>query len=86
MTYKILIKPSKTASNYSYYSQQINNEIVEYSTEHLTDLAEKYKELLGSYTTEQIRLVHELEPEIVINVAETSDTSIETDTESDDEI
>ena len=85
MTYKILIKPSKTSSNYAYYAQQVNNEVIEYSTEHIEDLAKVYKTLLATYTTDQIRLVHELEPEIIINLSEeNTDSSTDEDTSTDD--
>lgn len=70
MIYKILIKKSKTVDSYSFYTIQSGTETVEYETTHLEDLVATYKALLAIYTTEQLRLIHELEPEIVINVEE----------------
>lgn len=86
MIYKILIKPSNSSKNYVYYSQQVNNEVIDYSTEHISDLAKVYKELLAKYTTDQIKLVHELEPEIVINLEENASNSSTTDDNSDDDV
>ena len=67
MTYKILIK-AKTSNNYTYYTQQVGTEFVDYSTTHIEDLAATYKSLLAVYPSSQLKLVHELEPEIVINL------------------
>lgn len=39
-----------------------------YETDDLTVLADKYKELLASYTTEQIKLVEELDAELIVTV------------------
>ena len=65
--YKILIK-NKANKTYSYYTQLIGTEETEYATEYLPELNKTNKALLATYTTEQIKLVHELEPEIIINV------------------
>ena len=65
--YKILIK-SRTSRAYAYYTQKIGTEEVEYETEYLPELAKMYKALLKDYTTEQVILVHELEPELVVNI------------------
>ena len=34
----------------------------------LSTLADKYKEMLSDYTTEQIKVVQELSPEILVNI------------------
>jgi len=65
--YKILIK-SRSSRAYAYYTQKIGTEEVEYETEYLPELSKMYKALLKDYTTEQIVLVHELEPELVVNI------------------
>ena len=67
---------NKTAKNYTYYTQQIGTEIVDYSTEYIAELAKTYKALLATYTTDQIKLVHELEPEIIINLEDETNSSI----------
>lgn len=65
--YKILIK-AKSSRAFAFYTQKIGTEEVEYETEYLPELAKMYKALLRDYTTEQIILVHELEPELVVNI------------------
>ena len=39
-----------------------------YETYDLSTLADKYKEMLSDYTTEQIKVVQELSPEILVNI------------------
>ena len=39
-----------------------------YETDDLSTLADKYKEMLSDYTTEQIKAVQELSPEILVNI------------------
>ena len=39
-----------------------------YETDDLSILADKYKEMLSDYTTEQIKVVQELSPEILVNI------------------
>ena len=39
-----------------------------YETDDLSTLADKYKEMLSDYTTEQIKVVQELSPEILVNI------------------
>lgn len=68
--YKILIK-SKTSKAYAFYTQKIGTEEVEYETEYLPELAKMYKALLKDFTMEQIKLVHDIEPEVVINLEDT---------------
>lgn len=65
--YKILIK-SKTSNAYAYYQQVCGTEKKDYETEYLPELSKMYKALLKEYTTEQIILVHELEPEIMVTL------------------
>lgn len=65
--YKILIK-SKSSNAYAYYSQVCGTEKKDYETEYLQELSKMYKALLKEYTTEQIILVHELEPEIMVTL------------------
>lgn len=72
MIYKILIRNNKSTKVYSYYTQKIGTEEVDYSTEYLAELSKTYKALLATYTTDQIKLVHELEPNIVINLEDES--------------
>lgn len=78
MIYKILIKTNKVAKTYTYYQVQNGTEMVDYETEYLPELAKTYKALLATYTTDQLKLVHELEPELVVNITNESnpDTSI----------
>ena len=40
----------------------------EYSADDLVELAEKYKELLAIYTTEQMRVVEELDVEVLVSI------------------
>ena len=39
-----------------------------YETDDLSTLTDKYKEMLSDYTTEQIKVVQELSPEILVNI------------------
>lgn len=75
--YKILVKQLNTSKNlFKPYTEAVVNpetgeattEMVEYETDDLTVLADKYKELLASYTTEQIKLVEELDAELIITI------------------
>lgn len=65
--YKILIK-SRTSKAYAFYTQKIGTEEIEYETEYLPELSKMYKALLKDYTMEQIKLVHDIEPEVLINL------------------
>ena len=89
MIYKILIK-SKSTNTYAYYQVQEGTEMVDYETEYVQELAKTYKSLLAKFTTEQIKLVHELEPEIVINLEDetkdASSTTIDADGPVDDDL
>lgn len=42
----------------------------QWTTEDLAELSEKYKELLASYTTDQIKVVEELTPDILVDIAD----------------
>ena len=75
--YKIYIKRLNTSKNLfePYMETTVDTDTneetkVEYSTDDLTVLADKYKELLAEYTTEQIKLVEELDAEIVVSVSD----------------
>lgn len=59
--------PSETIDT---YGQKIksNSDMIEYSTDNLEELAKKYKELLANYTTEQIRVVEDLDVEMIISI------------------
>ena len=39
-----------------------------YETDDLSTLADKYREMLSDYTTEQIKIVQELSAEILVNI------------------
>ena len=45
-----------------------NLDKVEYSTDNLIELSEKYKELLATYTTEQLKVVEELDVEVLVSI------------------
>ena len=77
--YKILIKkpqlPKDTFTFYSETTSTINEETGEatkvtaiYETESLTDLAEKYQSLLASYTTTEIKVVEDLDIDMIVNI------------------
>lgn len=75
--YKIYIKRLNTSRTlYEPYVEavvdtetgEVTAEKVVYETDDLTVLADKYKELLASYTTEQIKLVEELDAELIVTV------------------
>lgn len=46
------------------------SDMIEYSTDDLVELAEKYKELLSEYTTEQIKVIDELDVELLVSVTD----------------
>lgn len=75
--YKILIKQPHTRRSLfePYMVNAIEDNSVEaiestkeYSTDDLVELAEKYKELLATYTTEQMRVVEELDVEVLVSI------------------
>lgn len=72
MIYKILIRTNKTNKTFQYYQVQQGTDLIDYETEYLAELVKTYKALLANYTTDQLKPVHELEPEIIINIEEES--------------
>ena len=77
--YKILIKkpqlPKDTFTFYSETTSTINEETGEatkvtaiYETDSLTDLAKKYQSLLASYTTTEIKVIEDLDIDMIINI------------------
>lgn len=79
--YKILIKkpqlPKDTFTFYSETTSTINEETGEatkvtaiYATDSLINLAEKYKSLLASYTTTEIKVVEDLDIDMVVNISD----------------
>ena len=77
MVYKILIKqPHTRRSLFEPYTvntiEDNGGESIEltkeYSTDDLVELAEKYKELLANYTTEQLKVVEELDVEVLVSI------------------
>ena len=77
--YKILIKkpqlPKDTFTFYSETTSTVNDETGEvskttaiYETNNLTDLADKYQALLATYTTAEIKVVEDLDINMVVNI------------------
>lgn len=77
--YKILIKkPQLPKNTYAFYTEtvsSVNEETDEvtkvtaiFETDDLTTLAEKYQELLATYTTEEMKVIEDLEIEMVVSV------------------
>ena len=77
--YKILIKkpqlPKDTFTFYSETTSTVNEGTGEvtkvtaiYETDSLTDLAKKYQSLLASYTTTEIKVVEDLDIDMIINI------------------
>ena len=77
--YKILIKkpqlPKDTFTFYSETTSTVNEETGEatkvtaiYETDNLTELAKKYQSLLASYTTTEIKVVEDLDINMVVNI------------------
>ena len=53
------------------YGNNLVTKVAEgWSTEDLVELSAKYVELLKSYTTEQIKIVQELEPSILVDIVD----------------
>ena len=78
--YKIYIK-SKNATTelyrpYTFETVEVDEEGVEnktsgvYKTDSLEELGKKYQELLATYTTEQIKLVQELDVGFIVTVTD----------------
>lgn len=77
--YKILIKkpqlPKDTFTFYSETTSTVNDETGEvtkttaiYETDNLSNLANKYQALLATYTTAEIKVVEDLDIDMVINI------------------
>ena len=69
--YKLLIKRRSTSRNlFEPYSEIAEGEesMTEFQTDDLTELAEKYKELLNTYPALQTKAVQELDTEILVNI------------------
>lgn len=77
--YKILIKkPQLPKDTFTFYSettstvdedtQEVTKKTTIYETDNLTDLADKYKELLSTYTTNEIKVVEDLDIEMLITI------------------
>ena len=77
--YKILIKkpqlPKDTFTFYSETTPTVNDETGEvtkttaiYGTDNLSDLADKYQALLATYTTTEIKVVEDLDINMVVNI------------------
>ena len=79
--YKILIKkpqlPKDTFTFYSETTSTVNDETEEvtkttaiYETNNLSDLADKYQALLATYTTAEIKVVEDLDIDMVVNISD----------------
>ena len=77
--YKILIKkpqlPKDTFTFYSETTSTVNDETGEvtkttaiYETNNLSNLADKYQALLATYTTAEIKVVEDLDIDMVVNI------------------
>ena len=77
--YKILIKkpqlPKDTFTFYSETTSTVNDGIGEvtkttaiYETGNLSDLADKYQTLLATYTTTEIKVVENLDIDMIVNI------------------
>ena len=77
--YKILIKkpqlPKDTFTFYSETTSTVDDESGEvtkttaiYETNNLSDLADKYQALLATYTTAEIKVVEDLNIDMVVNI------------------
>ena len=77
--YKILIKkpqlPKDTFTFYSETTSTVDDESGEvtkttaiYETNNLSDLADKYQALLATYTTAEIKVVEDLDIDMVVNI------------------
>ena len=71
--YKILIKRTSTSRNlFEPYVETMEGEetATEFQTDDLTELAEKYKELLNIYPAMHMKAVQELDTEILVNIVD----------------
>lgn len=79
--YKILIKkPQLPKDTFTFYSEttstvddatgEVAKTTAIYETDNLTDLAEKYQSLLATYTTTEIKVVEDLDIDMIINISD----------------
>ena len=79
--YQILIKkpqlPKDTFTFYSETTSTVNEETGEatkvtaiYKTDSLEELAKKYQSLLASYTTTEIKVVEDLDIDMIVNITD----------------
>ena len=71
--YKILIKRTSTSRNiFEHYDEIADGEenAIEFQTDDLIELAEKYKELLNIYPALHMKAVQELDTEILVNIVD----------------
>ena len=77
--YKILVKkPQLSKDTFTFYSETtptVDDETSEvtkttaiYETDNLSDLADKYKTLLATYTTTEMKVVEDLDIDMIINI------------------
>lgn len=81
--YRVLLKKPNMAKNtYCLYTVvqsetdeegNVTKQTVPYEANDLTELAEKYKELLETYNKSQIFLVDELDVDLIVNVSDVTD-------------
>lgn len=65
--YKIYVrKPNTSRTIFEPYYEEIEGEKVEYETDDIEELADKFKELLSDYTLDQLRAVQDLTTEITV--------------------
>ena len=79
--YKILIKKSQLPKDtFTFYSETISTvdeksgeatkTTTIYETDNLSDLADKYQALLATYTTAEIKVVEDLDIDMVVNISD----------------
>ena len=77
--YKILIKkPQLPKDTFTFYSEttstvddgtgKVTSTTAIYETNNLSDLADKYQTLLASYTTAEMKVVEDLDINMVVNI------------------
>ena len=70
----VTITPGKTVineeDNETTESDTEVSEYKEWTTDDLSVLAEKYKELLATYTTDHIKVIEELIPDILVDIVD----------------
>ena len=77
--YKILIKkPQLPKATFTFYSETtsavdaelgaVTNTTAIYETDSLSDLADKYQTLLATYTTTEMKVVEDLDIDMIVNI------------------